>query len=344
MKLDERKIKIIEAVVDAYIQTGEPVGSKAVSVVLNHAVSSATIRNDMAALEKAGFLEQPHTSAGRVPTYLGYRLYIEKLMQPKSLTAKEKALIDSMLDNREGTASAVIEKALDALVELTGYATVNTIYSPAFTVISRVEVIPTGRRLYALLLITSAGEIKNKICRVEVDLTHEQIDFFIKVINDSLQGQSAVDLSPAVLQNVAVALGGYMMSLSPLLYAVYEISEEMRETNIKMHGEERILAYMDADPKEIATFFSRKEALIKMLDHALDGIHVIFGKENNSFTISNSSIIVSNYHDGAFGVIGPIRLDYRKIIPYIQYFSDSVNKMLNELREEDRKEDLHNGR
>ncbi len=340
LQVDERKLGVLAAIVEEYIRTGEPVGSKAVAGLLDVAVSSATIRNDMAALEKLGLLEQPHTSAGRVPSYLGYRVYIDKLMRPKPLSDEEKGLIDSLLCQNDVTANAVVENAVDALANLTGCAAVTSSGIPQFSVITRVEVVPAGRRLYALLIITSAGEIKNKICRVEFDLTYEQLDFFARFINDNLHGLRLETLNPAYIQSLAVALGSYMLSLSPLLYAVYELTGEIRHQDVDIKGEANLLSYRDVDAKEVVQFMSSKNQLATLLNSAFDGIHVIFGKENQSFAITNSSLILSQYNigrqnAGSLGLIGPIRLDYAKMIPYIQYITDEMTKRLSQVISED---------
>lgn len=343
MSLDDRKLLVLSTIVDEYIRTGEPVGSKTIIASSKINVSSATIRNDMAQLEKMGLLEQPHTSAGRIPTYLGYRLYIEKLMRPHTLSAKEKAEIDEMLIRNGITAENVVDNAVQVLSDLTQLTVVNTNNMPHFSVITRVEVIPAGRRLYALLMITSTGAIKNKICRLEFDLTNEQLGFFADFINKNLKGINVDHLTPAMLQNLAIALGSYMISLSPLLYAVYELSEEFMQNNVSIRGEQRLLENHNVDSGEIVRFLNEKQELAHLLSHALGGIQVIFGKENDTFSITNSSMIVSPYKvgetpGGSLGVIGPLRLDYAKVIPYMQYFSESVTKLLSEFLEEDHKE------
>lgn len=336
MNIDERKRLILQTVVDEFIRTGEPVGSNAVLSHLPMNVSSATVRNDMAYLEREGLLEQPHTSAGRVPTYEGYRFYIDNLMSPKPLSTKEKRLIDSLLYRNDLTADSVVDNAVNVLSELTNLAVVSKSNMPNFSVITRVEVIPAGRRLYALLIITSSGAIKNKICRIEFDITNEQLEFFERFINDSLSGVGIDSLTPAMLQNLAVALGSYMMSLSPLLHAVYELSEEMAQTNIQLRGEQNLLINQTLQPEEILTLLAHKDALIDLLSNAFDGISVVFGQENESFAVTNSSMIVSPYKVGripvgSFGVIGPVRVDYAKVIPHIQYISESVTKLLSDV-------------
>lgn len=346
MNLDERKKLVLSAVVDEYIKTGEPVGSHSVLSHIPIKVSSATVRNDMAYLEHEGLLEQPHTSAGRVPTYLGYRFYIDNLMSPIPLSPKEKLLIDNLLNTNEFTADAIVDNAVNVLSDLTGLAVVSKTNMPVFSVITRVEVIPAGRKMYALLMITSSGAIKNKICRIEFDLTYEQIDFFEKFINEHLTGLNIEMLTPAVLQNLAVALGGYMMVLTPLLHAVYELSAEMAKPDINMKGEQKLLTSTSMKPDEVVNILSHKNELVSLLNNAFDGISVVFGKENQSFAVTNSSMIMSPYkmggeQVGSIGVIGPVRVDYAKIIPHIEYITNSVTKLLSEMCEdnETRKEE-----
>lgn len=334
MLLDKRKMLILAAVVDEFIKTGEPVGSNAVLSRLSMGVSSATVRNDMALLEREGFLEQPHTSAGRVPTHLGYRFYIENLMTPTPLSDNEKHLIDSLLDaDKLQTADAVLDNALNVMSDLTHLTVASKSNIPVFSIITRVEVIPAGRRLYALLIITSSGTIKNKICRFEFDLSYEQLEYFSRFIQDNLTGINVDRLTPAMLQNLAVALGTYMLSLSPLLHAVCELGEEIARNEVSLRGEERLLSTSGLKSDEVVAMISHKNQLDTLLSRAFDGISVVFGKENESFAVTNSSMILSPYKlngetAGSFGVIGPVRVDYARVIPHIEYISKSVTRLL----------------
>lgn len=333
MKIDERKRRILQAVVDEYIRTGEPVGSNSLLARLDISVSSATIRNEMAFLEGEGLLEQPHTSAGRVPTYEGYRFYIDHLMAPQPLSSKEKRLIDSLLDQNSVTVDSVVDNAVTVLSELTNLAVVSKSCLPVFSVITRVEVIPAGRRLYALLIITSSGAVKNRICRMEFDLTYEQLDFFERFINENLLGRGVDSLTPAMLQNLAIALGGYMMALSPLLHAVYELSEEVARVSVDLRGEQHLLVDNTLRSDEIVSLLAHKNQLLELLSSAFDGISVVFGEESGCFGISHSSLIVSPYRVknepvGSLGVIGPVRVDYSKIIPHIEYITHSMTRLI----------------
>ncbi len=333
--VDDRKLKILAAVVDEYVRTGEPVGSKAISKLDNIKVSAATIRNDMAALEQLGYLEQPHTSAGRVPTFKGYRLYIDELMSPPDLSDEEKHRLDDMIGGKDTPEELLIQNAAAALTEITKCAAVVTNSVPRFSVISKVEVIPTGKRLYVILLITSSGNIKNKACRLEFDLNHEQLDFFTKYIEENLSGVSVDELSEEMFDKMVAAVSAYMVSLSPLVKGICELSEDLRQQELTLSGSENLLKCDELDKMEVVRFIEHKDGLSDMLEDAFSGIQVKFGAESGSFAIGNSSLIVSKYRKdgkeaGSLGVIGPMRVDYKKIIPYVEYLTSKISYLMSD--------------
>lgn len=334
--MDARKLKILAAVVDNYVRTGEPVGSKTISMLPDIKVSAATVRNDMAVLEELGYLEQPHTSAGRVPTFSGYRLYIEKILGQTELPEEERSRLDAMLGDEENmTEELLLQSASTALAEITKCATVVSNFAPKYSVISKVEVIPTGKRLYVVLLITSNGQIKNKACRMEFDLTQEHMDFFQRFMAEHLEGVSVSELSDEKLEQLATAVGTYMMALSPLVQGICEMSRDLQKNEVYVTGEQNLLTYGDLDKGEIVRFISHKNELQGLLDDSMSGIQVLFGKEGEPFVIGNSSMIVSKYRKGdkaagSLGVIGPVRLNYAKIIPYIEYFTDKLTRFISE--------------
>lgn len=333
--MDDRKLKILAAVVDEYVRTGEPVGSKAISKLENINVSAATIRNDMAALEQLGYLEQPHTSAGRVPTFMGYRLYIDELMTLSELSDDEKSWLDEMLGGEDTPEELLVQNAAAALTEITQCAAVITNSAPRFSVISKVEVIPTGKRLYVILLITSNGSIKNKACRLEFDLNHEQLDFFTHYIEENLNGVSVDELSEEMFDKMVAAVSAYMVSLSPLVKGLCELSEDLRQQELTVSGGEKLLSCDELDKMEVVRFIEHKNGLTEILEDAFSGIQVKFGSENNSFAIGNSSLIVSKYRKGgreagSLGVIGPMRVDYKKIIPYVDYLTQKISFLMSD--------------
>ena len=328
-------MKILTAIIDEYIRTGEPVGSKALAETHDLRVSSATIRNTMAALEQEGYLDHPHTSAGRVPTFKGFRYYIDNLMNPEPVAAENISKIDEFFDESSLTDDAIIESASTALAEITKCAAISTNHASKFSVISKVDVIPTGRRMYVLLLITSNGAIKNKVCRMEFDLTDEQMKNFTDFLNDHLRGVNLENMSEEYVEKLVSAMSSYMLSLSPLLHAVYELSEEMMRDSVAVKGEANLLACSEIPAQDVMKFLEQKNLFPEMLDGALSGISIKFGEEEGTFAISNGAVVSANYYKdgkpaGTLGVIGPMRLDYRKVIPYIEYLSKKVTRLLSE--------------
>ena len=192
-----------------------------------------------------------------------------------------------------------------------------------------------GKRLYVILLITSNGSIKNKACRLEFDLTNEQLEFFTNYIEENLQGISISELSDEMLNSLVEALGTYMFTLSPLVQGIYELSKDLRNKELTVKGEKNLLSCDELDKMDIVKFMDRKSEIEGFLDDSFSGIHVMFSEENDGFVIGNSSMIVSNYQKGdktagSLGIIGPVRLDYAKIIPYIEYFTNKISDLISE--------------
>ena len=334
--VDARKRRILSAVVDLYIRTGEPVGSKTISQLPDIHVSAASVRNDMAVLEELGYLEQPHTSAGRVPTFNGYRMYIEEISAEGTLPQEERDRLDEMLgDESQLTEDLILQSATTALSQITKCATVVSNFAPKYSVISKVDVIPTGKRMYVVLLITSDGKIKNRACRLQFDLTHEHMDFFKHFMEENLEGVSVSDLSEEKLEQMITAMGTYMMTLSPLVQGICEMSKDLQQNELYMTGEQNLFSCDDLDKAEVAKFMMHKQELSGLLDDSFQGIKVMFGEEGNDFVIGNSSMIVSKYQKGdhtagSLGVIGPMRLNYAKVIPYIEYFTEKISHLISD--------------
>ncbi len=337
--LDARKLDILKLVVDRYIRTGEPVGSKTIAEALNNSVSSATIRNDMAALERMGYLEQPHTSAGRIPSYRGYRFYIANLMTRQPLSDYDRRVIEETLLRGDLNPRTLVENAADLLAQVTGCAAVSSSSRVDFSVITRIDVIPAGRRLYALLLITSSGAVDNRVCRLDFELSNEQIRFFVNFIRQNLTGTRIDALTNEKMVELGVALGRYAAALAPLLYGIYDIVSKLRQQKLEVKNESGLLARDDFQAESVKALMAARKNLEALMNEGFNGIQIIFGDESETFAVANSSLILTGYsragkRAGTLGVIGPLRLDYSRIIPYIEYLSDTVSRLITEQYDE----------
>ena len=170
---------------------------------------------------------------------------------------------------------------------------------------------------------------------MEFDLTNEQMSDFTQFLNEHLRGVNLENMSEEYIEQLAGALGGYMLSLAPLLHAVYELSEEMMRDSVEVKGEANLLASGEIPMTDVLRFMEQKSEISAMLDDALSGISVRFGAESDTFAISNSTLLSASYYKdgkpaGTIGLIGPMRLDYRKVIPYIEYLSNKVTNLLSE--------------
>ena len=342
MDLDGRKMMILTIVVERFIKTGEPVGSKYVAQYMNHCVSSATVRNDMAALEEAGFLEQPHASAGRIPTHLGYRVYIDRLMEAKPLTREEKGQIDALFNVRNADPDRLLEDAAKSLADLTRLASISTTMVPTTVTVRRIDIIPAGPRTVVILLIASSGVIKNKVCRVDFAVTPQVLDFFRKYVNSRFRGQSLEGVSKLYLQSVAVALGEYSRVFTPLLVCIFDLCRQIYAGRYYVEGETNLLTYQEFTPvaHDLLTFLNKREEMLRLINEEMKDKNVSIGKEAGKSELADSSIVIARYNvgssrSGIIGIVGPVRMDYPKLIPHIQYFADTLGRLLTEISEEE---------
>ena len=218
MELGARKLKILQAVIEAYIQTGEPVGSKALCELLDVSVSSATIRNEMASLSELGLLEQPHTSAGRIPTQFGYRLYINELMRPKPLSDEEMRYIDGYLSEYADDPDLLLEKAAEMLAEMTKYAAISTTPTNRDATIQRIQLVQTGPHTAMLVLTTSTGAVKSKLFRTNYLLNSDILRMFSNVLNEKMGSVHLLNVTPDFIKSTAFSIGELSLMMAPCLW------------------------------------------------------------------------------------------------------------------------------
>lgn len=341
MNLDSRKLKILTSIVEIFIETGEPVSSKMLNQRLDLNVSPATIRNDMSALFDMGFLEQPHTSAGRIPSHLGYRIYVDQLMCPKPISEEERKQIDALFNVRNPDPDRLLEDAAEALADFTNCATISTTITPKSVTVKHVEIVAVGIRTVVILLIATNGVIKNKVCRVDFKVTSEIVEFLNQFTNGRLVGRSINEVSQRFINSIAVTLGDYSQLFTPVLGAVYELCREVDEGKFYTSGSENLLGYKEFSEiaRELLMTMNDREQILGLISSKKDAVFITIGKENTKSELTETSVVVTKYligdqNAGAIGVIGPVRMDYAKLIPHLEYFSKTLGKLLAETFEQ----------
>ena len=341
MELGKRKEMILSAIVEQYIKSGEPIGSKFLMDALPISVSSATIRNEMSELHEMGLLEQPHTSAGRIPSQAGYRYYIDNLMNRAELSENERDLIRNELERSMGSPDKLLEKAGEMLAKLTGCAAIATTPTDEEAVIKHIEIMPVGTRIAMIVMMTSSGIIKNGICKVETELTKDMVQCFYDIVNECFIGRPVSDVGTVMIQTLVASLGSNALAMSPLFVVLADIANQALQAEIRLEGEQNLLHHREFgnNAYEMMQFFDEKDKLERALSTSKNPLEVIIGKENIYRQLENSSMIISRYsikgHDGGvIGIIGPTRLNYAKLIPSIEYLTDLVSKMLTDTFED----------
>ena len=341
MELTPRKEKILSSVVTGYVRTGEPVGSKAIAEQIG--VSSATVRNEMADLIELGLLEQPHTSAGRVPSQKGYREYVDRLMRVPALQEEEKRYLDSMLAGSAYDPERLLLRASQVLSGATRYAAAATTPSGATARVKGVQLVQTSRRTAMLLMMSTAGTMKSRVFHCDFDLTSEMLRVFFRVFNQKVTGRAVAEITPAFVQSMAASLGQMYVLVGSPLRALLETAQDTRETQVYLSGQMNLLFYPELEQvgaRRIMEFLERKEDPVGLLGQKPGRVTVLIGRESGRAELGSCSLVVARYgvggqDAGALAVIGPVRMDYPKLTALCQYLAKRVGDLLTVLQREE---------
>ena len=350
MEMSERKQKILKAIVDLYIRTAEPVGSKTIAAMPDMDFSSATIRNEMAELTNLGFLEQPHTSAGRIPSPAGYRFYIDRLMQDYRLSVDETQSINQAMELRMpefDRAMSKVGKLVSQLTNLPAYAM--TAHTDSVKV-RRFEVLPAGEASFILVVMTTDETVKNKLVKLPLHTTEADLKLLSAVLNASLTEISAEQFTPELIDRVTRSAGA-AASLVPIAvdFAVH-VLETCRRAEVYLTGQNRLLGqpeYQDLTRAQVV-LSALDEDTISNLPAKLDPnspMQSLVGPENVAQELKNTSVVVTRFDigegmQGMIGVVGPQRMDYAQITARLSYFAEGLGRMFgkNELPEAKKEE------
>ncbi len=335
MDISKRKRLILQKIVGLYTLSGDPVGSKFLNALLEEiSVSSATIRNEMAELTNLGFLSQPHTSAGRVPTVEGYRYYVEHLLRITPLSDEERAYIDDSASELDSDPDKAAEQAAHVLAELTGLAAVSTTPTGGNIQITHYDLVRAGRYNLAVLGITSVGGVKSRVCRVAEELNNHQLAAVTAILNDHLVFVSPEDVNGQLLITVNGLLGTDATLYAPVLSAAVAIIKSASAVKVFTEGQQNLLLYQELDNqvRELLELFSDDDAILSHME-ADEPLRVYVGDEPGAFGIESLGVVMGRYRaaggrHGALAVAGPVRMDYGHVIPRLSYFRDKMSAAL----------------
>lgn len=335
--VDKRKLKILEAIVKSHIETGEPVGSRNLSKNFDLGVSSATIRNEMADLEELGYLLQPHTSAGRIPSDLGYRLYVNEMLPKIDLELNEG--IESDFTKNFNHLNDLLKYTVGVLSKTTNYISVAITSISKITIIEKIELIKLGNTTIMLILIPRVGTARNKTMRVKKDITDEELRVLIEYLNKKYKGIEKENIDGEILGEIYKLLNDQKCSKKYIKDVINEILS-LQDEALFFEGLSNIFSYPEYGDTERAREFLRliedKDKLKETIDIQTDepsGIVVKIGNENIQEELKRSSIITAVYTldgniVGKIAVLGPTRMNYLKVIATMKSVSNQINHII----------------
>lgn len=335
MGLNERKLRILQAIVSDFIQTGEPVGSRTLSRKFDMGVSPATIRNEMADLEEMGFLTHPHTSAGRIPSDKGYRLYVNNLMQKYELPEKEKEIIARKLTSNFTELEETIKKAAGLLSEITNLTSFALTPTQDEDLLKYINILPVDERTVVLMIVSESGRVSNTALRLDVPYTEENIHLLSKTLTYHYRGRTVSEvLKSDIIRNFETdieALGKLAANIMPNFMKTLE---SMLNADLYMAGQTNIFSIPEFNDIDRAKMFlemlSKKDDLTRTLVNRENGVIITIGDENSEEILPECSLITATYHIdgklvGKIGVIGPTRMRYDEITSIVEFVTERLN-------------------
>jgi len=337
LELTERKKKVLRCIVDLYIRTAEPVGSKAIAQLPDMNYSSATIRNEMADLTAMGLLEQPHTSAGRIPSAAGYRLYVDELMMDYRLSLDETRSISTAIEEKMAQMDKMVEKVAKLVSQATNLPAISMASRQAGATVTRYDLILAGTGSIIAVLMLSNEEVVNKLIRLPLPLEETDLKLLSALLNTAMTELTAEEFTPELLDKVMRSAGSASTLVPVIVDFVVQTLRHQGSASMVVAGQSRLLGlpeYRDVDKAQRVLASIDEDALSNLPAVMMNenGTKVLVGPENVAQELKDSSVVMTKFDigdglQGMIGVVGPTRMDYAKVTARLSYFAESLSKM-----------------
>ena len=338
-ELDERKTKILNAIIRNYLETGEPVGSRTISKYTDLNLSSATIRNEMADLEEMGYILQPHTSAGRIPSDKGYRFYVDHLMEEKNREVDE---MKSFVIEHTEKVEQVLQQVAKILANNTNYATMVTAPSYHRNKVKFIQLSNVNDEQVLAVIVTEGNLVKNKIIPVSEPIDNETMLKLNILLNSNLNGLALQDINLATIAKLKEQAGIHSDIVSDVLDTLAETMGQDEDIRIYTSGTTNFFKYPELSDSEkaselISTFEEKQQLASLVTENLLEentGIQVYIGNESPIQTMRNCSVVTATYElgegvRGTIGIVGPKRMDYEKVMDNLKVLKNSLDGILD---------------
>ena len=329
--IGKRQNEILKIIVEEYIKTAKPVGSKSICDTLN--CSSATVRNEMSYFEEVGYLEKTHTSSGRVPSELGYRYYVDNLMKPKELTGEEVLTLQTILNNQSLQLSDVITKSMEIISDMTNYTSLVLGNGSLTSRLKKVEVVPINETTVIAIIITDKGHIENKTINIDEKINVDEIKKMVELINNLLIGTPIDEVTKKLEFEIKPIIGKYIKQQEMIYNMFYNAFNDIKEKSNSYHFQNKINLlsqpeFNDADKiRNIVSKLENKD-VISNIEEVNNGVNVYIGHDSN--IDDDVTVIKTKYNingeEGTLAVIGPKRMEYDKVVGILDYIKKEIEK------------------
>ena len=331
--LNERKKRILQAIIDEYINSAEPVSSGSIAKKYGLNFSSATIRNEMAELETAGYLDKPHTSSGRVPSDKGYRFYVNELLKDDNLSLEEIKYIQSKLEMKVNNIEELTKITTNTLSEITHYTTVAVGPNPNVQTIEEIKFILLGTRMLMAVILTDSGLVKETIIKFDDDINQEQVDTLSYMFNNKLKGKPLEAIDQPFEEYLFREMKYSVKVIRPIIEQMKKLIND--EKDFYLEGTNKVFDLPEFKSLELAKKFinliDEKDIMLDLLDTGFaQDINIYIGDENDNDQLKDFSIVtfkhrIGNKDVGTIGIIGPKRMNYSKVISVMKYINRKLN-------------------
>ena len=330
MELGNRKKRILQAIVNEYIDTIEPVSSNSLIKKYGLNCSSATVRNEMVELEKDGFIEKTHTSSGRVPSNKGYRFYVDKLLNDKDLNIDEIRYINSKLKSKVDEMEELTKIATNTISEVTHYTTVAIGPNAGKQTIDEIKFVLLGSKILMAVILTNLGTVKETIIKFDKDITEEQVDTISLVFNNKLRGKPLSSINVPMEEYIMSEMNYRLDVIKPIVNQITKVIND--ESEVYLRGADQALDNPELKnhekAKEFLSLLGKHDLIFDLLDADNNDFNVYIGNEINGlndFSLITFKNKVKGKELGTIGIIGPTRMDYSKVISVLKYINEELN-------------------
>ncbi|MDZ5470928.1 heat-inducible transcriptional repressor HrcA (plasmid) [Bacillus sp. 31A1R] len=338
--LSDRQLLIFQVIVDDFIRSAQPVGSRSLSKKDSISFSSATIRNDMADLEELGFLEKTHTSSGRIPSEKGYRFYVDHLLSPQQLDEKDVGSVKSIFAERIYELEKIVQKSARILSDLTNYTSI--VLGPAVreNKLKKIQIVPLNNETAIAIIVTDTGHVENKMFHLPANLDVNDIEKMVNILNDRLSGVPIEDLNSKIYKEVATLLRQHISSYDSMLSSIAQVLQVPANEKLFFGGKTKMLSQPEFHDikkvKNLMEMIEHEKSMYELIRKNPTGIHVKIGKENDNSAMENCSLITATYSVGAeqlgtIAILGPTRMEYSRVISLLKFISNDLTSILTEL-------------